>query len=77
VLGQFGLVGVLLSARMLLLPAARVAWQAPRGDALALQALPWLLAIVVLPAMLDAVLNSFVFFPAVMIAAALASTNDD
>jgi hypothetical protein len=72
-LGQFGLVGVVLSASVLLLPAARIAWQAPRGDPLAAQALPWLLAIVVLLAMLDAVLNSFVFFPAVMIAAALAT----
>ena len=70
-LGQFGLVGVVLSASVLLLPAARVAWYAPRGDVLAPQALPWLLAIVVLLAMLDAVLNSFVFFPAVLIAAAL------
>ena len=70
-LGQFGLVGVVLSAIVLLLPAARIAWQVPRGDPLAPQALPWLLAIVVLLAMLDAVLNSFVFFPAVLIAAAL------
>jgi hypothetical protein len=59
---------------VLLLPAARIAWQAPRGDPLAPQALPWLLAIVVLQAMLDAVLNSFVFFPAVLIAGALAKT---
>ena len=58
---------------MLLLPAARVAWIAPRGDPRAPQALPWLLAVVVLLSMLDAVLNSFVFFPAVMIAAALAT----
>jgi hypothetical protein len=72
-LGQFGLVGVVLSSSVLLLPAARVAWRAPRGDPLAAQALPWLLAIVVLLAMLDAVLNSFVFFPAVMIAAALST----
>ena len=73
VLGQFGLIGVALSASVLLLPVARIAWQAPRGDPLAPQALPWLLAIVVLLAMLDAVLNSFVFFPAVMIAAALST----
>jgi hypothetical protein len=72
-LGQFGLVGMVLSASVLLLPAARVAWQATRGDPLAPQALPWLLAVVVLLAMLDAVLNSFVFFPAVLIAAALAA----
>ncbi len=77
VLGQFGLVGVLLSASTLLLPAARVAWQAPRGDPLAPQALPWLLVVVVLLAMLDAVLNSFVFFPAVMIAAALSTHRRD
>jgi hypothetical protein len=70
-LGQFGLVGVLLSASVLLLPAARVAWHAPRGDPRAREALPWLLALVVLLSMLDAVLNSFIFFPAVLIAAAL------
>ncbi len=73
VLGQFGLVGAALSASVLLLPALRVAWAAPRGDPRAPQALPWLLAIVVLLSMLDAVLNSFVFFPAVMIAAALST----
>jgi hypothetical protein len=72
-LGQFGLIGTALAAGTLLLPAARIAWQAPRGDALSARALPWLLAIVVLLAMLDAVLNSFVFFPAVLIAAALAN----
>ncbi len=72
-LGLFGFVGVALAASTLLLPAARVAWQAPRGDPLAAEALPWLLAIVVLLAMLDAVLNSFVFFPAVAIAAGLVS----
>jgi hypothetical protein len=66
VLGQFGLIGAALSASVLLLPAAR-------GDARAPPALPWLLAIVVLLSMLDAVLNSFVFFPAVMIAAALST----
>jgi hypothetical protein len=75
VLGQFGLIGIALSASVLLLPAARIAWQAPRGDARSLQALPWLLAVVVLLSMLDAVLNSFVFFPAVMIAAALSTTD--
>jgi hypothetical protein len=73
VLGQFGLIGVVLSASVLLLPAARIAWQAPRGDPLSTQALPWLLAIVVLLTMLDAVLNSFVFFPAVLIAGALST----
>lgn len=73
VLGQFGFVGVALSTSALLLPAAGVAWQAPRGDPFAPAGLPWLLAIVVLLAMLDAVMNSFVFFPAVLIAAALAS----
>ncbi len=74
-LGQFGLIGVALSVSVLLLPAARTAWTAPRGDPRAPQALPWLLAVVVLLSMLDAVLNSFVFFPAVMIAAALSTTD--
>lgn len=73
VLGQFGLIGAALAASVLLLPAARIAWHAPRGDARAPQAMPWLLALVVLLSVLDAVLNSFVFFPAVMIAAALST----
>lgn len=71
-LGQYGLIGVALASSALLLPAARAAWRTPRGDPLAPQALPWMLALVVLLAMLDAVLNSFVFFPALLIAAALA-----
>jgi hypothetical protein len=71
-LGQYGLIGVALASSALLLPAARAAWRTPRGDPLAAQALPWMLALVVLLAMLDAVLNSFVFFPALLIAAALA-----
>lgn len=71
-LGQFGLVGVALASSTLLAPAVRAAWHAPRGAALAPAALPWLLALVVLLAMLDAVLNSFVFFPALLMAGALA-----
>ncbi len=70
-LGQYGLIGVALASSSLLLPAARAAWRVPRGDALAPQALQWVLALLVLLAMLDAVLNSFVFFPALLIAAAL------
>jgi hypothetical protein len=73
VLGQFGLIGTVLSASVLLLPAARIAWHAPCGAARSPQALPWLLAIVVLLSMLDGVLNSFLLFPAVMIAAALST----
>jgi hypothetical protein len=72
-LGQFGLIGAVLASSVLLLPGARVAWTAPRGDPRTPQTLPWLLAVVVLLSMLDAVLNSFVFFPAVMIAAALST----
>jgi hypothetical protein len=75
-LGQYGLVGVVLASSALLLPAARTAWRTPRGDPLAAQALPWVLALVVLLAMLDAVLNSFVFFPALLIAAALADQHE-
>lgn len=76
ILGQFGLIGMALAGSALLLPVACVAWQAPRGDPFAPAALPWLLAIVVVLAMLDAVLNSFVFFPAVTIAAALISDDN-
>jgi hypothetical protein len=72
-LGQYGLVGVALASSTLLGPVMRLAWRVPRRPPLAPQALPWLLAIVVLLAMLDAVLNSFVFFPALLIAGALAT----
>jgi hypothetical protein len=75
-LGQFGLIGVVLASSTLLWPAARAAWQAPRGDMRTPAALPWLLALVVLLAMLDAVLNSFVYFPALLMAAALARPDE-
>jgi hypothetical protein len=63
---------VVLASSALLGPAVRAAWRSPRGDVRAPAALPWLLALVVLLAMLDAVLNSFVFFPALVMAGALA-----
>jgi hypothetical protein len=72
-LGQYGLVGVVLASTALLAPVARLAWHVPRRPMWAPQALTWLLGIVVLLAMLDAVLNSFVFFPALLIAGALAT----
>jgi hypothetical protein len=70
-LGQYGLIGMALAAAVPLLPAARTAWHTPRADTLAPAALPWVLALVVLLAMLDALLNSFVFFPALCVAGAL------
>jgi hypothetical protein len=72
-LGQFGLIGVLLAFGTLSAPAARVAWCAPRGDPLVDPALPLLMALVVMLALADALMNSFFFFPALAIAGGLTS----
>lgn len=73
VLGQYGALGLLLAAAAPLAPALRAVWHNPRGDPRSDDALPWLLALLVLLALLDAVLNSFVFFPALLIGGALAA----
>jgi O-Antigen ligase len=72
-LGQFGAIGLLLAAAALLAPVLRAAWSARSADPRSPAALPWLLALLVLLAMQDALLNSFVFLPALLIAGALAS----
>lgn len=71
-LGQFGLVGLTLAMGSLLGPALRVAWQAPRASGWRPEALPLMLATVVVLAALDGLLNSFFFFPAIVAAGALA-----
>ncbi len=70
-LGQFGLVGLALAMGSLLWPALRVAWQAPRASGWRPEALPLMLATLVVMAALDGLLNSFFFFPAIVAAGAL------
>ncbi len=71
-LGQFGLVGLALALGSLLWPALRVAWQAPRASGWRPEAMPLLLATIVVMAVLDGLLNSFFFFPAIVAAGTLA-----
>ena len=71
VLGQFGLVGLGLCFGSLLWPALRVGWRAPRASGWRPQAAPLVLATIVVLAVFDALLNSFIFFPAIMAAGAL------
>jgi len=74
VIGQFGLIGLVLCFGALLWPALVAAWRAPRGSPWRTSALPFALAVIVALTVLDALMNSFIFFPAVMIAGALAAT---
>jgi hypothetical protein len=75
VLGQFGLAGLCLCLGTLVLPVLRVAWQAPRASGWLPEGLPLMLATLVALMLVDAMLNSFIFFPAVMIAGGLAATS--
>lgn len=73
VLGQFGLVGLAACLGTLLAPAFAAAWRAPPGGAWQLPALPLLLAALAGLTVLDALMNSFMFFPAILAAGALAT----
>ncbi|MDP9046471.1 MAG: hypothetical protein M3O01_16850 [Pseudomonadota bacterium] len=72
VLGQFGLPGLAFLLGALLFPAARVTLRAPRSSGWSPAGLPLLLASVIGLSVVDALMNSFIFFPAVLIAGALA-----
>lgn len=72
VVGQFGLVGLVAGFGALAGPAFAAAWRAPRDSPWQLQALPLLLAVIVAMTLLDALMNSFVFFPAMLAAGGLA-----
>lgn len=72
IVGQFGLIGLALCLTAWLGPVARTLWQAARGSPWRAEALPVLLATIVALAVLDTALNAFVFFPAVLLAGALA-----
>jgi hypothetical protein len=73
VLGQFGLVGLALCLGTLLWPAIRIARQAPSASGWGPQGLSLMLATVVALTVLDALMNSFIFFPAIVIAGSLAA----
>lgn len=73
VLGQFGLVGLGLSLATLLLPALRASWHAPPVSGWSPQAAPIVLAAIVALTVLDGLMNSFIFFPALIAAGGLAS----
>lgn len=74
IVGQFGLGGLLLALATLLGPALRTAWAAPRGGAWRPQGLPLLLASIAVLTVIDALLNSFLFFPAIVAAGSLAAS---
>jgi len=73
VLGQFGATGLLLVLATLVGPALAVAWSAPRASGWRPEGLPLLLAALLLLSVVDALLNSFIFFPALVAAGALAA----
>lgn len=75
-LGQFGVVALCACLGALLWPALRVAWRAPRASGWQRGALSMLLASLVVLAVIDALMNSFIFFPAVLIAGALVAAPD-
>lgn len=72
VVGQFGLIGLVAGFGALAGPALAAVRRAPRASAWQLEALPLLLAVIVALTLLDALMNSFVFFPAILAAGGLA-----
>ena len=73
-LGQFGLVGLTLAMGSLLWPALLVAWRAPRASGWRPDGVQLMVATVIVLAALDALLNAFFFFPAIVAAGALAGS---
>src|SRR4029079_11487597 len=71
IVGQFGLGGLLLALATLLRPALRIAWAVPRGRAWRPPGLPRLLASIAVPPVIAALLNAFLFFPAIVAAGSL------
>ena len=72
VVGQFGLVGLALGFGLLMAPAIRVGMHTHQPHVWRSEALPVLLATLVLLSVADALLNSFIFFPALLAAGGLA-----
>lgn len=69
--GQYGLIGLLCAFGALLAPAALCLWRAPVASPWQLSGAPVILATIVVLTIMDAGLNSFIFFPALMAAGAL------
>jgi len=65
---------LLLAFSTLLGPALRAAWGAPRGVGWRPVGSPLLLATISVLTVIDALLNSFVFFPAIVAAGGLAAS---
>ena len=73
-IGQYGLGGLLLVLATLLGPALAAAWRAPVAHVWRPDGVPLLLATLVLLSVVDALLNSFFFFPAIVAAGGLAAS---
>ena len=73
VAGQFGLIGLAAVSGLHLWPVWRVAWANTRGSISNGQGIPAMWATVILLVVIDAMLNSFIFFPAVVAAGALST----
>lgn len=71
-LGQYGLIGVALAYAAWLWPALRVAWQVPLATGWQAHGAPLLLAALVVLSLIDALMNTFVYFPALAAAGAIA-----
>jgi hypothetical protein len=72
ILGQFGLIGLLLSCSALLAP---ILCKFANNRSLHWHRVSVPLTIIVLTAIIDALLNSFFFYPAILAAGALATTD--
>jgi hypothetical protein len=72
--GQYGLLGLVLALGAITAPALLVLARFPVGSPWTTQGAPAVLAVMVLMACLDARLNAFLFFPALLCAAALVSS---
>jgi len=75
VIGQFGLIGLAACLATLLWPAIAAAWRSPRGSPWRMEALPFVLAMILGLTVFDALMNSFIFFPALLAAGGLAASS--
>jgi hypothetical protein len=69
--GQFGLIGLVCAFGAMLAPAVLCLWRVPVASPWQLSGAPVVLASIVVLTAMDAGLNSFIFFPALMAAGAL------
>jgi hypothetical protein len=70
--GQFGLIGFTLAMGTLLWPALLCLWCAPRASPSSAGFVPMALAVIACLAALDTLMNSFLYFPALVAAGGLA-----